>query len=427
MRSLRVPEILGRPIFRATPHLASVLWALLHFGLGLLLWQADMFLEEPVVHRRWLLVTLAVVCVAIAIRRSSPGVGVLLGGAAVAVDTFLGASLWIFVAFGDLLYASMVSGGRRLAYTVLGVTVSGHLLLFGFFLFALADGVFTRGAAEMVQILALCVMVFLTPVLTGMTLREHRERARLDRERAERVERLAQLDRAEAVSEERGRMARELHDVVANHLSAVAIQSTAALTVRELEPDTARRVLEVVRDNSVQGLEEMRRMIRLLRSDTDNAESDRTTPGLSGVKPLLSRMRRAGLKIRFTERGEASHLPSRIDVIAYRVLQEALTNALRHASPPQAEILLAHHRAPDTSSSSVLLLEVVNPTTTLDTAWDSRLGSSMGLTGMRERVDLLGGVFEAGPVGGGHWRVHVVLPVQAGQKDEKNVEEEIER
>src|SRR5699024_11897800 len=79
------------------------------------------------------------------------------------------------------------------------------------------------------------------------------------------------------------------------------------------------------------------------------------------------------------------------------------------------------------SDLSVLLLEVVNPTTTLDTAWDSRLGSSMGLTGMRERVDLLGGVFEAGPVGGGHWRVHVVLPVQAGQKDEKNVEEEIER
>src|SRR5699024_5010625 len=256
------------------------------------------------------------------------------------------------------------------------------------------------------------------------TLREHRERARLDRRAARRVDGLAQLDRAEAGSAERARMARELHDVVASHLSAVAIQSTAALTVHELEPDTARRVLEVVRDNSVQGLEEMRRMIQLLRSDTDNAESDRTTPGLSGVKPLLSRMRRAGLKIRFTEREEASHLPTHIDVIAYRVRHEALTNALRHASPPQAYILLVHHRAPDTSSSSALSLEVVNPTTTLDTAWDSRLGSSMGLTGMRERVDLLGGVFEAGPVDGGHWRGHAGLPEDSSeQRSEEHTSE----
>lgn len=306
MRFLGAAERLKQALFRETPHLASVLWAITHFGLGLLLWQADMFLVEPMVDKQWLLVTLALVCVAIAFRRILPGVAVAVGGAAVAVDVVLGASLWILIALGDLLYASMVWGGRRLAHTMLGMTVVGHALLFALFLYALSHGLFARGVAELVQLTALCLMVFLTPVLTGMTVREHREKARIDRERAERVERLAELDRAKAVAVERGRMARELHDVVANHLSAVAIQSTAALAARELDQVKARRVLEVVRDSSVQGLDEMRRMIHLLRSDTDSADGDMTLPGLGGVNLLLSRAKQAGLEVGFTERGESA-------------------------------------------------------------------------------------------------------------------------
>ena len=109
------------------------------------------------------------------------------------------------------------------------------------------------------------VLVLVLPVVTGLSVRQYRDQADAERARAEQTARLAELDRRQAVAAERTRMARELHDVVANHLSAVAIHATAALSVRTLEPEQVEEALRVIRENSVQGLAEMRQMIDVLR------------------------------------------------------------------------------------------------------------------------------------------------------------------
>ena len=186
-----------------------------------------------------------------------------------------------------------------------------------------------RGAAVGIPF----ALVFVLTTVTAISVRQYRDQAAAERARADQTARLAELDRTQAVTAERNRMARELHDVIANHLSAVAIHATALLSVKDL---TARsrptEALRVIRENSVHGLAEMREMVELLRDPGGGPAGDGATrPRLADARPgSPSSWRSAGLAVDLVVRGPQRPLPVSVDLAAYRILQESLTNALKH-------------------------------------------------------------------------------------------------
>ncbi|GAA0225883.1 sensor histidine kinase [Cryptosporangium japonicum] len=243
------------------------------------------------------------------------------------------------------------------------------------------------------------------PVDTAMTVRRHRqtaaaerERASAERERAEQTARLAELDQRAAVAAERTRVARDLHDLVANDLSVIALHSTAALA-RDDHGDTTRRSLELIRKHSVDGLAEMRHLIDVLRAD-EGADSP-AEARLDQLAALVDRVREAGTPATLTVDGEARPLSSAVELAGYRILQEALTNAGRHAPGQPVEAIVRY--CPD-----VLTLTVENPLP--DTADAFPLVGGAGLVGMAERAALVGGSLDAGPQEG-RWRVHASIPL----------------
>ncbi|MDA2808464.1 sensor histidine kinase [Nocardiopsis suaedae] len=384
----------------------SALWAAVHLSLGVLLWVLGAYFYRDGVGPAVLLVTVTALCALMLLRRTAPGTALAAGTAVLVVDTVFGPSSGVYVAYGDLLYAASVWGGRRSALAALTGAVVGGVAVMAAGVWAYSAG-YIDGALAYLQLIGLYVMVFALPVVTGWSVREHRGRADLERERAEERIRMAELDRARAVAEERTRVARELHDVIANHMSAVAVQSTAALSRKTPDPELTRRVLEVVRDNSVQGLEEMRRMIGVLRAGERPAE-ERVTPRVVEADLLVRTAREAGVRVEVREHGEPRPLPPQVDAAAYRILQESLTNAQRYAEPRRVEIGLAY---PPPGEAGTLVVTAENPLPDGGAAEPDPLGAGMGLAGMRERAVLLGGDFSAGPSGDGRvWRVRAELP-----------------
>ncbi len=195
-------------------------------------------------------------------------------------------------------------------------------------------------------------------------------------------------------------MARDLHDVVAGHLSAIALQSEAVLSVAGDDPATVRTVLASVRENSVQSLAEMKAMIDLLRAEEPDPH---TAPArLADLERLLDSARAAGLDV--TVQAElGGELPAAVDLTAYRIVQEALTNAVKHAAGSQARVMVRR-------DGDVVVVEVTNNLTAVPSAVEGTR-----LVSMRERAAALGGTLTAGLAAGG-WRVHVVLPTGVSQR-----------
>ncbi|MFD0385980.1 sensor histidine kinase [Streptomyces stramineus] len=369
---------------------------------GLLLWFLGLRNNPPLIGvPKWLtLVALAVMCGAELLRRNAPLTALAIGTVTIAADVCAGSLIATIAMYTDLLYAAVLYGRASVAWRlpriceVLSVLVTllavalirePEALLLGF------------GVAALI----------ITPTWTGLGIRRHRDAARAARLEAERTALLAELDRRQAVGAERARMARELHDMVANNLSAIAIHSTAALSIDE--PKASTQALTVIRENSVQGLAEMRRLIGLLRQ-AGGDEEPAATPRLDGVDALLDRARTAVSDDRFTfvlcdERGPEP-LPAPVELAAYRIVQESLTNAVKHAAPGEVAVRL------DFRAGRPLVVEV---TSAVGAGPVPRApGSGAGLVGMGERVALLDGEWEAGPVDGPdgkRWRVRAVLPV----------------
>ncbi|RAY13923.1 sensor histidine kinase [Actinomadura craniellae] len=344
--------------------------------------------------RGWRALPLLGLSAALLFRRTAPLLGLAIAVPAGLADLFMGPNYASLVIFPDALYATALYGPRRAAEVLLGVTVSvSALLLGGAALLAgdLAAGVITA---------ALAGILWVTPVLTAMVVREHRNRAEAERQRAEQVARLAELDRLAAITAERARMARELHDVVANHLSAVALHSSAVLKLPDLAAADVRRSLAVIRENSVQGLTEMRRMIGLLR---EGGTDDPATPRLADLGRLVEQAVRPDLPVTLAPRGDPLELPIAVELAAYRIVQESLTNMLKHAGPGRAEVALEYR--PDG-----VAIEVHSPLAADGAGGSGLPGSGSGLIGMRERATLLGGDFTAGP-DGRIWRVTAWLPL----------------
>ncbi|WP_344689697.1 sensor histidine kinase [Blastococcus jejuensis] len=237
----------------------------------------------------------------------------------------------------------------------------------------------------------------------GQTLRERGQRTIALAERAERAEREREEEAARAVSEERARIARELHDVVAHSISVITVQTQAVR--RRLGPDHAREAddLRAVEATARQAMAEMRRLFGVLRADGERPALA-PQPGLDQLERLLDENRAAGVDITAVVEGEPVPLPPGLDLAAYRIVQEALTNVRKHAPGGGVTVRMSFGRED---------LDVVVEDTGA-VAPESADGGGFGLVGMRERVALYGGSIQAGPMAGGGFAVRARLPVREG-------------
>ena len=225
------------------------------------------------------------------------------------------------------------------------------------------------------------------------------------RERAERAERTREEEARRRVAEERLRIARDLHDVVAHHIALVNVQAGVAAHVMDKRPDQAKEALAHVREAGRSALNELRTTVGLLRQSGDPEAPTEPAPGLAVLDALVDTFRNAGLPVEVARTDPDSPLPAAVDLAAYRIIQEALTNVRKHAGADvKAEVSVV--RVGGTAEITVL----DNGTATHPRPGPAD-GGGHGLIGMRERVTALGGTLTAGPRYGGGFRVHAILPV----------------
>jgi signal transduction histidine kinase len=228
-------------------------------------------------------------------------------------------------------------------------------------------------------------------------------RLRIRGERAALLEREQAAEARRAVAEERTRIARELHDVVAHRVSLMTVQAGAAKTIAADDPEGASQAMHAVEKAGRQALDELRHLLGVLRPEADG-EALAPQPGLAEVPRLVDQFRAAGLEVSLTMDGTQTDLPARVDLSAYRIVQEALTNALKHAGPGARTEVRLHT---DNRGVGIEVLDDGRGTTILT-------GSGHGIVGMRERALLLGGRLDASPRPGGGF--HVVAHLPLGQE-----------
>jgi signal transduction histidine kinase len=231
-----------------------------------------------------------------------------------------------------------------------------------------------------------------------------------------RLEQTAELERAraeqarQAVAEERLRLARELHDVVAHSISVIAVQSGVGAHVAKTQPEEAAKALAAIEATSRAALTELRRLLGVLRQEDEPQGDLAPVPGLADLDGLLAEVAKAGLAVRLQVEGRPAQLPAGVDLSAYRIVQEALTNVVKHAGPARAQVAIRYR-------DHEVMVEVTDdgrgaaaPT------GDGRARVGHGLIGMRERVAVFGGDLEVGPRPGGGFRVAARLPLAAKQR-----------
>ena len=220
-------------------------------------------------------------------------------------------------------------------------------------------------------------------------------------------ERTAELEQAReelarrAVTEERLRLARELHDVVAHAMSVIAVQSGVGAHIANTQPEEAAKALVAIEATSRGALEELRRLLGVLRQEHEPQGDLAPVPGLADLDSLLAEVSKAGLAVKLRVNGTRPPVPAGVDLSAYRIVQEALTNVVRHAGPATARVAVRY-------APGRVALEVVDD----GHGPDDQDRGGLGIAGMRERAALYGGTLEAGPLPGGGFRVAASLPVE---------------
>jgi signal transduction histidine kinase len=419
----RVARVLGLPLqwMRAQPFAADSLLALLLTGVSMVpLWLSTSHEE----HRAPSLPAIGLVLLInlpLAWRRRRPvASGLLVAAASIGYGVAPYPDLAAPIPLGALVafYTALTRCTRRTGNLIAAVTCSVGL---GSMLLPVTD-------ADATDFAFVALLLGATWALGDSTRNRLAYTAELE-ERAARLERERQLEASRAAAEERARIARELHDVIAHNVSMMVVQAEAGPVVVERDPATAARAFDSIGAIGRQALVEMRRLLGVLRSDEDGAGPG-PQPGLDQLPVLLEQVRRAGLEARLEVEGQPRPLPPGMDLSAYRIVQEALTNAVKHSRPGAASVRIRY-------GDRDLRLEVRNdgpggaggatagdgpptPSRSLgaspgngagpgDPATTNRTGH--GLVGMRERVNLFGGELEAGPRRDGGFAVAARLPL----------------
>jgi signal transduction histidine kinase len=241
--------------------------------------------------------------------------------------------------------------------------------------------------------------------LAGRNLRHRQARAAELDARAERLEREREAEARRTATEERLRIARELHDVIAHSMSVIAVQSAVGHHVMDTQPGQARQALAAIEATSRSALTEMRRLLGVLRQEGQTRGSLAPAPGLADLGSLISQTQDAGLRVCVSVDGQRGTVPPGIDLSAYRVIQEALTNVIKHAGCRSAGVTICYR-------PGSLTVEVTDHGRGIPAGLPSgRNGGGHGIIGMRERVAVFGGDFAAGPGPDGGFRVRARFPI----------------
>ena len=247
-------------------------------------------------------------------------------------------------------------------------------------------------------------LIFGSALLIGDNLKTRRAYVASLQERAERAEQNREEDARRAVAVERARIARELHDVVAHSMSVMIVQAGAARRVLQGDPERAGTALSEIEATGRQAMTEMRRLLGVLRDEQESVPALAPQPSMRNMAALVDQFRVAGLDVRLDVVGDEIDLPPGVDLSAYRIVQEALTNALKHAGPASAVVTVCY-------TDDRVEVEVCDDGRGA-AAGAAAEGAGHGLVGMRERVDLFGGVLRAGPQAGGGFAVLARLPLE---------------
>lgn len=342
----------------------------------------------------WAVILIVVASAALAARRRHPVAVLITVFAATLVYFILGYAngpIWLLMI---VAYTTAVLRGHRLAAALTAVA--------GFAIFPWLDHLLRdQPSPSLVALVGLAAWLL---VLLGAA-----EAVRIRRERAAEAVRMKEEEALRRASEERLRIAQELHDALGHHLSLINVQAGTALHVNEGLPEQVRGSLSAIKRASKEGLTELRSVLEILRHDGEAAPRSPTST-LSRLDDLITRSTAAGVPVRVEVDGVPRGLPFGVDVAAFRIVQEALTNVARHAGPTTATVRIGYGQRD-------LTIEVdddgrasgdVSPTT-------GERGSGTGLHGMRERATALGGDLQAGPRSDGGFRVRARLPVEAAE------------
>jgi signal transduction histidine kinase len=241
----------------------------------------------------------------------------------------------------------------------------------------------------------------------GRAVRGPRLQAQLLEERADQLERTHEAEVRAALAEERGQIARELHDVVAHHVSVMTVQAAGARRALSRDPGAALNALEAIEATGRSAMTEMRRIVGVLRGPDDSAADGATAraphPGLADLPRLVEDLTEAGLAVTLDVEGDEQDLPVGIDLTAFRIVQEALTNTLKHTVEARAQVVLRY-------SPTELVVEVTDDGSAKLPRLDRRRPGH-GLLGMRERVTMYGGTLQTGARRSGGFAVRAALPL----------------
>jgi signal transduction histidine kinase len=297
-----------------------------------------------------------------------------------------------FLSLVIALMGAVLGGHRRAAWITAGAAFAGY--------FVLAQAVGRQDVPVLGQAAAIGAWLLLILVVA--------EFARTRRDQAvEAFHARAEEERRRA-SEERLRVARELHDVLAHNISLINVQAGVALHLMDEQPEQARSALTAIKQASKDALGELRSVLGVLRQPDDVAPLD-PVPTLGRLDTLVEQARAAGLDVRVAVEGEARPLPSPVDLAAFRIVQEALTNVTKHVGPAAATVQLRYG-----DDRLVVAVDDDGPRAGAPGPAPAMAGTGSGLAGMRERATALGGELVAGPRTGGGFHVAATLPLGTG-------------
>lgn len=365
----------------------------------------------------WHVVTIAGTAIALLFRRRAPLTVLVVVLLLTTVVTFA-AETNLVLAVPIALYAVAAFRSPTIGWIAALAAFAVTTVSLFLWLPELTERLGTPTAFDVPVVLLTIAMADAVGVLLGANTWQRAERVRTLTERAEQLARERDSQAQIATLAERGRIAREMHDIVAHSLSVMITLADGASAAIERDPGRARLALDQLGETGRHALNDMRQLLSVLGESTDAARAREPAPGHTDLAELVARFRDAGLPMRSSVRGVPVVNPA-MELAVYRIVQEALTNVLRYAHEP-TQVSVAIDYAPD--ATTVTVSDDGSAVPSAEARGGGAVGAGRGIIGMGERAAVFGGTVDAGPLPGGGWRIRAVLPRPHEDGDE-SVEE----